>query len=238
MERILIIDADPSYERILISALDRHGYQARLARDGRQAFQIKQEFSPDVILLDWALPDIHGLEVCRQLRQTCTTPIILLTQRSERSAPLRSLELCADDTMMKPFTIREALAHIQAALRRVKLDRFGLAASPVQHGPFSLDPAGHRALKNQRELQLSAREFDLLTALIENAGQAISRSDLMVRVWGSHWIGDTRTLDVHVRWLRLKIEEDPTNPNYIKTIHGFGYRFAGADEISQAKGMA
>ena len=168
--------------------------------------------------------------MCRQLRQTCTTPVILLTKRSERTAPLRGLELCADDTITKPFSTREALAHIRAVLRRVTLDQQGLKANPASSGAFSLDAAAHRALKDQHELHLSAREFDLFAALIESAGQAISRAELMARVWGNQWIGDPRTLDVHVRWLRIKIEEDPANPQYIKTVHGFGYRFTGLEE--------
>ncbi len=230
MERILLVDPDPTTGNILAPALRNTGYQVQTASDGRQALRAKTEFSPDLILLDWVLPDMHGLEACKQLRQTCTTPVILLTKRSERTAPLRGLELCADDTITKPFSTREALAHIQAVLRRVRLNRQGSDIQPIRRGAFYLDPAAHRALKNERDLLLSAREYDLLSVFLDNAGQALSRAELMARVWGSQWIGDARTLDVHVRWLRLKIENDPANPVFLQTVHGFGYRFSSLEE--------
>lgn len=225
MERILLVDPEPNTDSVLAPALRKTGYQVRTANTGRDAIRMKLNFFPDIILLDWMLPDMHGLEACKQLRQTCTTPIILLTKRSEKTAPLRGLELCADDTLTKPFSTREALAHIQAVLRRVRLDRQGTEFYPIRRGVFFLDPAAHRVLKNERDLQLSIREFDLLCVLLDNAGQALSRTEIMARVWGSQWIGDPRTLDVHIRWLRLKIEDDPANPVFLQTVHGFGYRF-------------
>lgn len=232
MQRILLVDPDRSITQSLAPFLQKAGYQVRCAYDGQQAIRAKLEYSPDLILLSWMLPDIHGLEVCQQIRRTCTTPVILLTTRSERTAPLRGLELCADDTLTKPFSTREALAHIHAVLRRVEMDKHGHQRDSIQFGEFNLDPAGRRFQKGQSELQLSAREFDLILTLVENAGRALSRAELMARVWGSQWFGDPHTLDVHIRWLRLKIEEDPASPRYIKTVHGFGYRFASQIELA------
>lgn len=230
MEDILLADADPSTHDLLAPVLHKAGYQLRLALNGKQALRLRQEFLPALILLDWSLPDMVGLEACRQLRNTCTTPIILLTKRSEKTAPLRGLETCADGSLIKPFSAREALAHIHAVLRRVALDKQGLPENSVHVGRFALEYNARRVLKDQRELQLSTREFDLFTALVESAGQALSRAELMARVWGSQWFGDPHTLDVHIRWLRLKIEDDPAHPKTIRTVHGFGYRFAGLDD--------
>jgi DNA-binding response OmpR family regulator len=227
MARILLVDMNPATRDSLLPALRDEGYTVRIAYDGRQAMRAKQEFSPDLILLDWMLPDFHGLEVCKQLRKTCTTPVILLTQPGEKTAPLRGLESCADDTLARPFSTREALAHIHAVLRRVQLDRQGADNTPIQDGVFTLDPAGHWAKKGEDELELSAREFDLLRIFMGSPRQALSRAEIMTKVWGNRWFGDPRTLDVHVRWLRLKIEEDPANPHYLQTVHGIGYRFSG-----------
>jgi DNA-binding response OmpR family regulator len=179
------------------------------------------------------LPDISGFEVCRRLRATTNTPVIMLTARGEEIDRVLGLEVGADDYMAKPFSFRELLARIQATLRRVELDRQqSTQPQALKLRQLSLDPVARRVFKGEDELQLSAREFDLLAVLMKNAGRAMSRDDLIKQVWGDDWVGDPRTLDVHVRWLRLKIEEDPASPIYIQTVRGYGYRFAGEEELS------
>jgi DNA-binding response OmpR family regulator len=178
------------------------------------------------------LPDISGVEVCRRLRTFTTTPVIMLTARGEEIDRVLGLEVGADDYLAKPFSFRELLARIQAMLRRVQLDRQMTQPQPMSTRHLSLDPAARRVYKGEAELQLSAREFDLLATLMKNAGRAMSRDELIKLVWGDDWVGDPRTLDVHVRWLRLKIEEDPASPQYIQTVRGYGYRFAGPEELT------
>jgi DNA-binding response OmpR family regulator len=155
----------------------------------------------------------------------------MLTARGEEIDRVLGLEVGADDYLAKPFSFRELLARIRSILRRVELDRQVTQLQPVTLGDLSLDPVARRVYKGKQELQLSAREFDLLTTLIKNAGRALSREELLSEVWGEDWIGDQRTLDVHVRWLRLKVEDDPASPVYIQTVRGHGYRFAGPEEL-------
>jgi DNA-binding response OmpR family regulator len=151
--------------------------------------------------------------------------------RGEEIDRVLGLEVGADDYLPKPFSFRELLARIRSILRRVELDRQASQLQPVNLGRLSLDPVARRVYKGDRELQLSAREFDLLSTMMRNAGRALSREELLAEVWGDDWIGDQRTLDVHVRWLRIKIEEDPASPVYIQTVRGHGYRFAGSEEL-------
>lgn len=157
--------------------------------------------------------------------------MIMLTARGEEIDRVLGLEVGADDYLPKPFSFRELLARIRSILRRVELDRQSSQLQPVNLGRLSMDPVARRVYKSEKELQLSAREFDLLSTMMRNAGRALSREELLAEVWGDDWIGDQRTLDVHVRWLRLKIEEDPASPVYIQTVRGHGYRFAGPEEL-------
>jgi DNA-binding response OmpR family regulator len=200
--------------------------------DGQQALQAMDEFNPDLVVLDLLLPDMSGLEVCRRIRESHTTPVIMLTALGEEFDRVMGLEVGADDYLAKPFSFRELLARIRATLRRVELDRQSRRAQPMTLKDLSLDPGARRLMKNEQELQLSAREFDLLEALMTNAGRAMSRDELLENVWGKEWIGDPRTLDVHIRWLRLKVEDDPASPHYIQTVRGYGYRFAGPEELA------
>jgi DNA-binding response OmpR family regulator len=190
-----------------------------------------REFDPDLVVLDIMLPGINGLEVCRRIRATNSIPVIMLTARGEEMDRILGLEVGADDYLAKPFSFRELLARIRSILRRVEMDRQTAQFQPVSVGDLTLDPIARRAFRGQQELQLSAREFDLLSILMRNAGRALNRDELLSLVWGADWIGDPRTLDVHVRWLRLKIEEDPAVPTYIQTVRGHGYRFAGPEEL-------
>ena len=231
MTRILLVDDEPLIVDSLSYSLEREGFEVKSAMDGTQALELIDEFDPDLIVLDLLLPDISGFEVCRRLRETSTTPVIMLTALGEEIDRVQGLEVGADDYLAKPFSFRELLARVRAMLRRVELDKQAQQVQPVNLKSLSLDPVARRVFKQRNELQLSAREFDLLAALMTNAGRAMSREELLQMVWGNEWIGDPRTLDVHVRWLRLKVEDDPAVPHYIQTVRGYGYRFAGPEEL-------
>jgi DNA-binding response OmpR family regulator len=229
---ILLVDDEPLITDSLTYSLKREGFDVHAVGDGLSALQAVEEMKPDLIVLDLMLPDISGFEVCRRLRQFTTTPVIMLTAKGEEIDRVLGLEVGADDYLAKPFSFRELLARIYAMLRRVALDRQTAQPKPFALSHLSLDPVARRVYKGEVELQLSAREFDLLAVLMKNAGRAMSREELIKLVWGEDWVGDPRTLDVHVRWLRMKIEEDPASPKYIQTVRGFGYRFAGPEELS------
>ncbi len=232
MTRILLVDDEQLITDSLSYSLKREGFDVEAVADGLSAIKAVEEQRPDLVVLDLMLPDISGFEVCRRLRTFTTTPVIMLTARGEEIDRVLGLEVGADDYLAKPFSFRELLARIQAMLRRVQLDRQAPQPQLVHMGQINLDPVARRLYKGEQEIQLSAREFDLLAALMKNAGRAMSRDELIKLVWGDDWVGDPRTLDVHVRWLRLKIEEDPASPVYIQTVRGFGYRFAGQEELA------
>jgi DNA-binding response OmpR family regulator len=231
MTRILLVDDEPLIVDSLSYSLEREGFDVKTAMDGGQALESIESFDPDLVVLDLLLPDISGFEVCRRLRENSSTPVIMLTALGEEIDRVQGLEVGADDYLAKPFSFRELLARIRATLRRIELDRKTQQAQPVSLKNLSLDPIARRVFKSKEELQLSAREFDLLSAMMTNAGRAMSREELLQTVWGEEWIGDPRTLDVHVRWLRLKVEDDPAIPHYIQTVRGYGYRFAGPEEL-------
>lgn len=232
MARILLVDDELLITESLTYSLKREGFDVEAVADGLSAIKSVEENRPDLVVLDLMLPDISGFEVCRRIRAFTTIPVIMLTARGEEIDRVLGLEVGADDYLAKPFSFRELLARIHAMLRRVQLDRQAPQPQLVSMGQINLDPVARRVFKGDQEVQLSAREFDLLAALIKNAGRAMSREELIKLVWGDDWVGDQRTLDVHVRWLRLKIEEDPASPIYIQTVRGFGYRFAGAEELA------
>lgn len=228
---ILLVDDEPLITDSLSYSLQREGFEVRSVTDGAGALEAIEDFDPDLIVLDLMLPDISGLEVCRRLRSHSSTPVIMLTARGEEIDRVLGLEVGADDYLAKPFSFRELLARIRATLRRVELDRQLQGAQAVTLRRLTLDPTARRVFRDDQELQLSAREFDLLALLMKNAGRALSREELLSKVWGEEWIGDPRTLDVHVRWIRMKIEEDPASPEYLQTVRGYGYRFAGPEEL-------
>lgn len=232
MTRILLVDDEQLITDSLTYSLKREGFDVEAVADGLSAIKAVEEERPDLVVLDLMLPDISGFEVCRRLRTFTTIPVIMLTARGEEIDRVLGLEVGADDYLAKPFSFRELLARIQAMLRRVQLDRQAPAPQLVSMGQINLDPVARRVFKGEKEIQLSAREFDLLAVLMKNGGRAMSRDELIKLVWGDDWVGDPRTLDVHVRWLRLKIEEDPASPVYIQTVRGFGYRFAGVEELA------
>lgn len=231
MTLILLVDDEQLITDSLSYSLKREGFDVATVADGISAIKAVEELDPDLIVLDLMLPDISGFEVCRRVRAFTTTPVIMLTARGEEIDRVLGLEVGADDYLAKPFSFRELLARLQAMLRRVQLDRQTTQPQIISTRQLNLDPVARRVWKGDQELQLSAREFDLLAVLMKNIGRAMSRDELIKLVWGDDWVGDPRTLDVHVRWLRLKIEEDPASPEFIQTVRGYGYRFAGPEEL-------
>lgn len=235
MTLILVVDDETLITDSLTYSLKREGFEVKAVADGNSALKAIEEQMPDLIVLDLMLPDISGFEVCRRLRAFSATPVIMLTARGEEIDRVLGLEVGADDYLAKPFSFRELLARIYALLRRVQLDKQVMQPQEVHTinlRQLSLDLSARRVFIGEQELQLSAREFDLLAVLMKNAGRAMGREELIKQVWGENWRGDARTLDVHVRWLRLKIEDDPASPQYIQTVRGFGYRFAGPEELN------
>ena len=232
MTRILIVDDDELIADSLSYSLKLEGYETRSVGLGAQALDALSAFSPDLVVLDLNLPDINGMEVCRQMRIRGTIPVIMLTARDDEIDRVMGLEIGADDYLTKPFAFRELLARIRALLRRVQFDQQEQTPSLINIGAITLDKKGRRILRHNNEIEVSAREFDLLELLMQNAGTALSREQLLDQVWGQDWVGDHRTLNVHVRWLRVKLEEDPASPRLIQTVRGYGYRFAGPEELA------
>jgi DNA-binding response OmpR family regulator len=231
LTRILLVDDETLITDSLSYSLRREGFEVKAVGDGSVVLAEVQDFQPDLVVLDIMLPGMSGLEVCRRLRAQSSIPVIMLTARGEEIDRVLGLEVGADDYLPKPFSFRELLARIRSILRRVELDRQTIHMQALTLGELTLDPVARRVFRGEQELQLSTREFDLLSILMKNAGRALSREELLAEVWGNDWIGDPRTLDVHVRWLRLKVEEDPAVPRYIQTVRGHGYRFAGSEEL-------
>ncbi len=229
--RILLVDDEPLIIESLTYSLTQEGFEVSSLADGSQVMAAVEEFQPDLVVLDIMLPGMSGLEVCRQLRARSPIPVIMLTARTEEIDRILGLEFGADDYLVKPFSFRELLARIRAVLRRVALDRQAQHKHSLTIGDLTLDLIQRRVFKGTREVNLSAREFELLSNLMQNAGRAFSRQELQDLVWGHDWIGDPRTLAVHIRWLRLKIEDDPSIPRYIQTVRGYGYRFTAPEEL-------
>jgi DNA-binding response OmpR family regulator len=227
MTSVLLVDDDVMITSPLARALSQAGYQVKVANNGRDGLALAREESPDVVILDVMMPQIDGWDVCRALRQESTVPILMLTALGDEVDRILGLELGADDYVTKPFSTRELIARLKALLRRIQLDRRQQTADgQMVVGSLRLDLSAHRAYQDERELHLRQKEYELLTLLLSRPGEVISRAEFFDRVWGTDWLGDTRTLDVHIRWLREKIEADPGQPRLIQTVRGVGYRFA------------
>ncbi len=231
MASILLVDDEPAIIESLTYSLRREGFEVTTASDGPQALSLFYAIHPDLVILDIRLPGMDGLEVCRLLRSRSPVPIIMLTALGNEMDRVVGLEVGADDYLPKPFSFRELLARIRSVLRRIDLDQRAGKPGVIQVDTLRVDPTSRRVFKSQKEIQLSTREFELLIALISQAGRAVNRDELISKVWGSDWGGDPRTLEVHIRWLRLKIEDDPTTPRFVQTVRGYGYRFIGADDL-------
>ncbi len=229
-EKILVVEDDQTLQSVLKYNLVKEGYNTFLASDGLQAIEIARREKPDIIILDLMLPKMDGLSVCRILRQEMIVPIIMLTAKAEEIDKIVGLELGADDYMTKPFSTRELLARIRAMLRRTELlkqaadKNEGKTIQRIQAGNLEIDLSRHVALNEGVPLDLSPKEFDLLAFLARNRGQVFSRDILLEKVWGYDFAGDTRTVDVHVRWLREKVEANPEKPVRLVTIRGVGYK--------------
>jgi DNA-binding response OmpR family regulator len=232
-EKILIVEDETTLLETLSYNLTRQGYDVATARDGRKAVDIAREAHPDLVVLDIMLPVLDGFEVCRILRKETNAPIIMLTARDEEIDRVIGLELGADDYMTKPFSMREFLARVKAQLRRVRLireemeDQGSLDKEVIHYGNLTLDLTRREVLYNNKPLSLKPKEFDLLLFLARHRGQVLSRDLILERVWGWEFSGGSRTVDVHIRWLREKLEEDPAEPVRIVTVRGAGYRFEG-----------
>jgi DNA-binding response OmpR family regulator len=231
MPSILLVDDEPMIIDSLTYSLRREGFDVRAAVDGPQALSLFDADRPDLVILDIRLPGMDGLEVCRRLRARSPVPIIMLTALGNELDRVVGLEVGADDYLPKPFSFRELLARIRSVLRRIELDHHSQRSNAQLVGDLRVEPSSRRAYKHDKEIQLSTREFDLLALLISQAGRAVSREEIISTVWGSDWSGDQRSLEVHVRWLRLKIEDDPTTPRYVQTVRGYGYRFISNEEL-------
>ena len=224
MTRILIVEDEPSLSDPLAYLLQREGYDTEIAGDGRAALTAFDRAGADLVLLDLMLPGLPGTEVCRELRTRSSVPIIMLTAKDSEVDIVVGLELGADDYMTKPYSTRELLARIRAVLRRridLEVDDGGI----VEVGAVRMDVERHSVAVDGREVNMPLKEFELLELLLRNAGRVLTRGQLIDRVWGSDYFGDTKTLDVHIKRIRSKIEESPSEPTRLVTVRGLGYRF-------------
>ncbi len=231
MGRVLVVEDDATLLDAVAYNLERDGHQVSTAADGVTGLSLAREERPDLIVLDLMLPRMSGADVCRLVRNEQPVPIIILTARDSEQDIIGGLELGADDYVTKPFSMRELRARVNALLRRDELSREAgprtdsVPGDVLKAGDIELDVGRHVVLKRGVEVVLRPREFLLLEYLMRHAGQVLSRDVILGRVWGYTYAGESRTVDVHVRWLREKIEDDPPNPVHIQTVRGFGYRF-------------
>ncbi|MEI6045988.1 MAG: response regulator transcription factor [Chloroflexota bacterium] len=246
MAKILIVDDEENIANTLKYNLIREGYEVTISGDGRQALEVARREKPDLVILDLMLPSMNGLDVCRTLRQHSTVPILMLTAREEEVDKILGLELGADDYMTKPFSLREVIARVRAMLRRMEMLQTVTAQAEavlsvaqtapdalfakdiIQAGELQINMNQHTVLLREKQITLKPKEFDLLAFLARHRGQVLTRETLLERVWDYDYSGGTRTVDVHIRWLREKIEADPSKPHYIHTIFGVGYKFESA----------
>jgi two-component system response regulator RegX3 len=223
---VLIVEDEESFIEALQIGLKKEGFRVSVARDGLQALEMFDVVNPDLVLLDVMLPKMSGLDVCRQLRKKTLTPIIMVTAKGAEIDTVVGLEVGADDYVSKPYRLRELVARMRAVMRRVPSAHGGeLTGSVVEVGDVQIDPEEHHVVVRGEELTLPLKEFELLHILMTNAGRVLPRETLIDRVWGTDYVGDTKTLDVHVKRLRSKIEIDPANPERIVTIRGLGYKY-------------
>ena len=226
MTHILLIEDDPLIRGPVVRALTAAGYLVQTAADGVAGLRLAGETGCELVILDILLPGMDGWEVCKALRQHSTVPVLMLTALSDEIDRVLGLELGADDYLTKPFSTRELIARIKALLRRVEMDaRHPRRPQIIAIGEIVLNFDARQVTKGNATLALRYKEFELLSLLMARAGQVVSRAEIFDEVWGTDWLGDMRTLDVHIRWLREKLEDEPGNPRLIQTVRGVGYRF-------------
>lgn len=224
MTLILVVEDEESFRDALQYMLTREGFDVVLAPNGAEGIKLFDTKNPDLVLLDLMLPEVSGTDVCKYIRSKSSTPVIMLTAKDTEIDKVVGLELGADDYVTKPFSTRELLARIRAVMRRggeVELDAIGA----IEGGPIRMDVERHTLTVNGVSVPMPLKEFELLEFLMRNSGRVLTRGQLMDRVWGSNYVGDGKTLDVHIKRIRSKIEPDPANPVYLSTIRGLGYRF-------------
>src|SRR5690606_14822452 len=225
MTTILLVEDDDTLRKTLAYNLSKEDYTVVETGDGAEALNLAREQPPDLIVLDVMLPSLDGLTVCRMIRSESDVPIIMLTARGSEVDRIVGLEIGADDYMVKPFSLGEFLARVRAVLRRAPSAR--VIVDRLESGDLVLDLIARRVTRDGEEVRMTHKEFDLLATLMRNQGAVLSRDLLLERVWGYDYSGQTKTVDVHVRWLREKIERDPSHPQRIVTVRGVGYRFEG-----------
>jgi DNA-binding response OmpR family regulator len=221
---ILVVDDEPTLRETLVEALEGEGFRVVAAADGREALTAFRAERPDLVLLDLMLPELSGIEVCRIIRAESGVPIVMLTAKDSELDKVVGLELGADDYVTKPFSLRELTARVRALFRRLEQATEALPAA-VDLGRVQIDLAGHRLLRDGQAVAIKPKAFELLSFLVRNPGQVFTRDQLLEHVWGYDYAGETRTVDVHVHWLRSEIEDDPGQPRYLHTVRGTGYVF-------------
>lgn len=222
---VLVVEDEESFVDALTIGLKREGFRVEVARDGVEAMDRFDAIHPDLVLLDVMLPRVSGIEVCRQIRSHSRVPIIMVSAKTSEIDVVVGLEVGADDYVSKPYRMRELVARIRATLRRAPAPDQGVPAAVVEVGDVRLDSERHEVFVRNKAVKLPLKEFELLAALLTNAGRVLTRDALIDRVWGPAYVGDTKTLDVHIKRLRAKVEADPASPVSIVTIRGLGYKF-------------
>ena len=225
---VLVVEDEDSFVDALTVGLKREGFRVQIARDGAEALDVFEAVQPDLVLLDVMLPKVSGLDVCRELRSKSKVPIIMVTAKGAEIDTVVGLEVGADDYVTKPYRLRELVARMRAVLRRAPMQTLTDAGDGevLVVGDVVVDPERHEVTIRGDAVSLPLKEFELLTLLLENAGRVLTRDVLIDRIWGHDYVGDTKTLDVHVKRLRAKVEDDPSQPTHIVTIRGLGYKYA------------
>ena len=223
---VLVVEDEESFVEALTVGLKREGFLVTVARDGLEALSLFDAVRPDLVLLDVMLPHVSGIDVCREIRSRSRAPIIMVTAKGAEIDTVVGLEVGADDYITKPYRLRELVARMRAVLRRApRQEAAPRDGTVLEVGDVRLDPDRHEVTVRGRQVALPLKEFDLLEVLLDNAGRVLTRDTLIDRIWGPHYVGDTKTLDVHIKRLRAKVEDDPSRPSRIVTIRGLGYRY-------------
>ncbi len=223
--KILVVDDEATILQTLRFNLEKNGYAVCTAGDGRKALSVAELEKPDLIVLDIMLPELDGIEVCREIRKRSTAPVLMLTAKDQEIDKVLALEIGADDYITKPFSIYELLARIKAHLRRMQSAQQPSETAVLRGGEVELDAGRHRVTKRGSVVELAPKEFRLLQVLLENKGRVVTRQTMLDRVWGFDFYGDLQTVNVHIRWLREKIEDNPSDPKHIQTVRSRGYLF-------------
>ena len=223
--RILLVEDEPSLVETVRYALEREGFGVIVARDGQEALDRFAAEPPDLVILDLMLPVVSGLDVCRRIRDTSTVPIVIVTAKDAEADKVAGLELGADDYVTKPFSVRELVSRVRANLRRSQMTVPEAAGEVLTGGPIRLDAARHEVTVRGDPVAFPPKEFELLESFLRSPGRLLTRERLIQRIWGGDYVGDTKTLDVHVKRLRQKIERDPHEPEHLLTVRGLGYKF-------------